>query len=462
MMQKAWRIISLLILVLAVTVLPVVQAGAYEQSAIQLSYDPPEDSSNRYMFQLALRGAQVSPGAKDAIEIGEYLIGTVFKDTVTEKLMGLNRHRMTFYEYNALVSNIFGDDRLDPRFGGSDFPDLPSEGSGGGGGGGGGDDEGGDGGGGGGGGRGGGGDGGGGGGGGGGSTGGSFIDGLGLPSSGSPAQGVPHQMVPGGGGGGRRGGGGSAGQTSSAIGLNTIRVTNLDYVENKRGEVLDVQGLDILRKVSQNQLVQSAENDRNYIDINISHLFEWSHLLYVPDYPVYKDDIWFHSFPIHPPGLPYDKPIMTKFMYQLVDFRIVGTRKLAVIDMSGVSEWNMKWETRTSEELTEFKSWGKQGISTRYWFDYEKGVLFGMERPPFYDYQYNRQYDAINGTGLFIPYAGTDFLYGMRFPGQVVSMEFFYNTRVTDISGRPRLTEVEPEELRRFIGLTVFNQLEAE
>jgi hypothetical protein len=41
-------------------------------------------------------------------------------------------------------------------------------------------------------------------------------------------------------------------------------------------------------------------------------------------------------------------------------------------------------------------------------------------------------------------------------------MEFFYNTRVTDISGKPRLVEIEPKELRRYIVLNMFCQLEAE
>jgi len=41
-------------------------------------------------------------------------------------------------------------------------------------------------------------------------------------------------------------------------------------------------------------------------------------------------------------------------------------------------------------------------------------------------------------------------------------MEFFYNTRTTDVSGKPRLTEVKPEEQRRYMVLNMFCQLEAE
>jgi hypothetical protein len=234
----------------------------------------------------------------------------------------------------------------------------------------------------------------------------------------------------------------------------------LDYVKNIRGEILDVSGLDLLRKVSQNQLLQEDETNRNYIDINISHLFEWAHLLYLPEYPVYKDDIWFHSYPLHVPGLPYERPIMTKFLYQLVDFRTVGTRKVAVIDMSGVCEWNMEWETRSKEQLTEFKSWGQMGLATRYWFDYEKKVIFAISRPPFRDLQYGRFYGGQGGP--VIPYDGTNFLFAMTNPGQSVLMEFFYNTRITDISGKPRLTEVLPKEQRRYISLFAFNQMEAE
>jgi hypothetical protein len=460
MMHKSLRL-ALLILATAAVLPAVHSVKAYEPAAVQLTFNPAKDSYIRSMFQLALYGDQVSPGLKDQIGIGEYLIGTVYKDTTLDSLLGLNRHRITFYEYNAQSSDLLGQDRVDHRFGGNDAPDLPK---------GGGDNGGGNGGGGNGGGNGGGGGGGGGNGGGGGGAAGAplgsdFLQGLNLPGSGRTG-GAPNQQEPGGGGngggnGGNGNGGGKAGQPrGSALALDTTQIRSLDYVENKRGEVLDVSGLDTLRKVSKAQLINNEETDRNYVNINVSHVFEWSHLLYVPEYPVYKDDVWFHSFPLHIPGLPDDQPVMTKFIYSLVDFRTVGTRKLAVIDMSGIAEWNMKWEDRNQDELTEYKSWGKMGVTTRYWFDYEKGQIFGMERPPFADYQYGRFYDA-NELDLHPLYQGLQ-LFDMRYPGQVITMEFFYNTRVTDVSGKPRLVAVEPKEQRRFIDLIINNQMESE
>lgn len=229
---------------------------------------------------------------------------------------------------------------------------------------------------------------------------------------------------------------------------------------NKRGELLDIAGLDTLRKVSRNRVVNEQtskpEQARSYIDIDISHVFEWTHLLYLPDYPVYKEDIWFKTMPVHVPGLPTDQPILTKFTYRLLDFRQVGTRKVAVIDMNGVAEWNLEWTDRTSKFLTEFKSWGNMGITSRYWFDYQNGEIFAIERPPFIDWQYQREYTP---TTRALPYNG---LFAMTYPGLIVTLEMFYNTRLTDISGKPKLREEEPQVQRRYVVLNMFCQLEAE
>lgn len=480
MMEKIQRIACVAILALVALLLARSVVPAYEDSAIVLSFNPKKDASSRYMFQLALQGAHVTPGLKDQMRFGEFMIGAVYKDTVTDAMHGLNRHTINFYEYNVRELQGTREDRSDPRFGGNPWPvapDVPGGGDGGGGttpppgggGGGGGETPP----------PGGGGGGGGGGtptpppgGGGGGSAGsnsfvgpvqpnGAFVGGLGLPAGNA----APMQNEGGGdgeGGGGRNpdepgGGGGLAGKTPTSINLDTIQVTSLDYVTNKQGEVLDVGGLDTLRKVSQNRLVSQEDDQyKSYIDINITHVFEWSHMLYLPTYPVYKEDIWFHSYPIHVPGLPVDQPLLTKFMYRLVDLRRLGSRKVAVIDMTGVAEWNTEWDDKTSETLTEFKSWGKMGFAARYWFDYEKGMIFGIERPPFYDMQYNVYYDPLQRV---YPYDGQ---FAMRFPGLVVLIDMFYNTRVTDISDKPRLQKEEPKEQRRYIALQVLSQLEAE
>jgi hypothetical protein len=466
-MQTIQRLAYVAVIALFGAVLAQTVASAFEDSAIQLSFNPPKDEYSRYMFQLAMRGAHISPGVKDEIAFGEYLIGTVFKDTCTDSLHGLNRHSIQFYEYNVRELNTpLGTDINDPIFGGNPWPPIPQPGKGGGGGGGGGQPAP----------PGGGGGGGaqptppgGGGGGGGGATGsdsgfvgptqsGGFISGLALPSNG-PLQG-PGQGNGGGDGGRNPGGdnGGKAGKIPTSVNLDTILVTNLDYVTNKQGEVLDVGGLDMLRKVSENRLVTTTagEQFKSYIDVNISHVFEWTHLLYLPTTPVYKEDIWFHSYAIHVPGLPVDQPILTKFMYKLVDFRRVGNRKVAVIDSTGIAEWNTEWNERTSDELTEFKSWGKMGFASRYWFDYERGMVFGIERPPFVDYQYGRYYDPIE---VGMPYDGQ---FQLSYPGLIITLDMFYNTNVTDISNKPKLQKEPPKEQRRYISLNMLCQLEAE
>jgi hypothetical protein len=449
-------------LLASAVVVPFNGAESFERSALSLRFKPAEDSSERYMFQLQMTGANISPGVKDAMALGEFAIGTVYKDSVVQALNEQTHHRINFYTYNVRqLQTPLGLDRNNPEFNNNPFPNVPppsDEGGGGGddGGGGGGDGDGpsptptafdsgfglvGKG------------------------PGAGFIDSLGLPSAGPAPGGSPMQGPPGGGDGGGDGGGGDddtppggrAGErTQSSVNLDTIKVTSLDYITDSDGNILDVGGLDLLRKVSQNQLVNS-ESKKNYVDIDLGHVFEWSHLLRLPKDPVYKEDIWFHEVPIHVPGLPYDKPIMTKFMYKLIDFRTVGNRKVAVIDMTGVTEWNLEWDGTAAGTLTEFKSWGNMGFSARFWYDYEKNTVFAATRPAFYDYQYGRPYGA--GFPLFIPYDGE---FAMTFPGLIITSEFHYDTRETDVSGKPRLVEVKPKENRRYIVLNMFCQLEAE
>jgi hypothetical protein len=465
--------------VCALMFVPGQQAAAFERSAMSIQFNPAEDTETRYLFTLFMAGTYVSPGRKDQMAFGEYAISTVYKDTVTDSLPGQNRHRLDFLNYYTRALDLGSGDRSDQRFGGSPFPNMGGGGNGGGGngdGGGGGDDgdgpprqfsapgPGGD--------------------------GQGFVNGLGLPEAGKgtggggtaqpqgkpggqPSVGPKQLQLPmqggGGPGGGGGGGGGPAGSENNNINLNAILINQIDYVTNKQGEVLDIGGLDLLRKVSSNNVITETEADdedeqEQFIDINIGHVFEWTHMLYLPTYPIYKEDIWFHSLPIHVPGLPPDQPVLSKFMYKLIDFRTVGTRKVAVIDMSGVVEWNQEWEKQSKLELTEFKSWGNMGVSARIWYDYEKNVIFAMERPPFYDFQYQRYYQPyeVPPGGGGIPYAQGLNPFTIRYPGLVISMEFFYNTRETDISGKPRLVEVEPKERRRYVALNMVCQLEAE
>src|SRR5262249_37431411 len=121
-MQNPLRL-TLLLLVMAALLPAVHPVQAYEPGAVLLQFNPKKDYYSRSMFQLALRGEQVTPGEKDQISLGEYLIGTVYKDTVTDSLMGLNRHHINFYEYQAQTANLLNLDRVDQRFGGSSQAD---------------------------------------------------------------------------------------------------------------------------------------------------------------------------------------------------------------------------------------------------------------------------------------------------------------------------------------------------
>ncbi len=428
-MNNTLKKLCLAVVALLVMVGTQSKAEAKIEEAQLLRFNPDEDLKTRYMLQLIMNGEQVSPGFKDEIVWGEFAIGSVYEDVVDYSGPGLNRNSINFYTYRVrALDSLLGRDRIDARFGDDAWSNFNLDGGSGSGDGGGGAMGSGD----------------------------DFINGLGLPPAGDPG-GSPMQGGPPGDGGGDGGDdGGMAGSLSDSIDLDSVTVNNIQYVSNKQGEVLDIGGLELLRKVSRNRLVADDDNDRNYIDLNISHVFEWTHLLYLPDYPVYNDNIWFHSFPIHIPGLPENEPIMTKFMYKLIDYTQLNGRNLAIIDMSGVSEWNKEWEERTSEELTEFKSWGNIGISSRYYFDIDRGVVFGIEKPP-------HRHSVTNAVDqpLGAPYP-FDGVFGVRFPGLIVMMEFFYHTKVTDISGRPRLVEIEPKELRRYIVFNILAQLEAE
>ena len=424
-MKNAFKMISLAAVALLFMAASSVPAQAKVEEAQLLRFNPEEDLETRYMMQLLMNGEQVSPGLKDEIVWGEFAIGAVYVDTVNFSGSGLNRNEIDYYTYRVVaLDSALGRDRTDARFGDDSWNNfnLPDTGGGGGAMG----------------------------------TDSDFVGGLNLPPAGGPDSGGSGPMQGGDGGGDDGGDGGNAGSLANAINLDSVTVNNIEYVTNKQGEVLDIGGLELLRKISRNRLVADEESDRNYIDINVSHVFEWTHLLYLPDYPVYNDNIWFHSFPIHVPGLPHDEPIMTKFMFKLIDFHQINGRNLAIIDMSGVSEWNKEWEERTNEELTEFKSWGNIGIASRYYFDIDRGVVFGIEKPP---HRHSVTGAGAGGQASPIPFNG---VFGADFPGLVVMMEFFYHTKVIDISGRPRLVEIEPKERRRYIVFNVLAQLEAE
>jgi hypothetical protein len=406
-------------------------AIASEEHAILLSFNPQKNLETRFMFILSLNGGVTEPGKQVSLPYSSYGLETVYKDTVLESLYGLNKHQIEFYDYNVHAVTA-GSTRENPSYRPGRGGRSAGGAGGGGGGGGGGRNPGGRG-------R---------------SSG--FGDGTwsGSQDINNNPGGVD-QTVPGGGVGG---GGGNPRQpnqppqtagTNPEFNLDSILINNLTYVTTKTGQVVDVGGLDLLSKVSKN-----AVQEGDIVSIDITHVFEWTHLLVLPDYPVYKEDMWFATLPMHVPGLP--KPIMTKFVYRLLDFRVIGSRKVAVIDMQGIEDFDQEWTNKTDKYKYDYKAFGNQSIASRYFFDYEKGEIFGIERPPLIDY---KNLTVLPGA---LPHPLLYALYGMPYPGLVVNDQFRFYTYKTDISGRPSLTPKEPEFTRRFYSMAIFGQLEAE
>jgi len=398
-------------------------AAARVERPITLSFNPEKGTYNRYMTVVTLGGAITRPGQLTSIDMSDFRIRAVYRDRVEESLHGLNRHLLTFYDYDLWAQSPR--ERRDRTRG-------PGAGGGGGTGGGGASAQ---------------------------------PPSLGIPSppsNGAGAGGSTLQQGPSGPGspGGPGAPGGPSrpshpGETEPTFSVDNILVTNLSYTESKNGDVLEVEGLDQLREYSRHS-VRPGE-----IRLDIGHIFDWTHILRLPDYPVWREDIWFATMPIAVPGVP--KPQMMKFIYQVIGFVRVGMRQIAVIDAQGVLNFHEYWEEDDPKEDTHvnYEAMGDFSISARYLFDYQQGMVFGIERPPLIDF------DTLSMFPGEFPLR----VYELKYPGLVANLNMKYYTETTAKRLERRyyseeetgeVGQEEPVLDRRHVGLTFFMQTEAE
>jgi len=368
---------------------------------VTLSFDPEEDEFNRYMTVITLGGAITRPGEVTFLD-ATFRIQAVYRDKVESSLHGLNRHVISFYNYDVFSFPIRRT-REDRQF--------QNGGRGGG--------------------RGGGGSGGG---------GGQSADEpppLDNPQSPPPIGGIPLQA----------GNDDRAGEEDPTFNVDDILVSSLVYVESKSGDILDVQGLNQLREYSRRS-VSPGE-----IRVDIGHLFEWNHCLRLPDYPVWREDMWFATIPVNIPGLP--DPVMCKFVYRVLGFTRIGMRSCAIIDTHGIVDFHQYWEEETDTSIFKYEALGDFSIAGRYVFDYEQGMIFGVERPPVFDFE----------TMSFFPGQFAYPLFELKYPGLLANLDMRYYSEETK-KPRTRREErlpPEPEPVdRRHVGLTFFMQTEAE
>lgn len=416
--MRTTKIVAVLsLLVIGLFILSSVAAARVERP-VTLSFNPEKDTRNRYMTVITLGGGITRPGKLTRIEMADFRIRAVYRDLVQESLHGLNRHLLTFYDYDVW-SQV-------PRERRQRFP-----GAGGGGGG---------------------------------------LGGGGMQAPQPPSLGVPSPptdagttgggtlQAPGGPGGPGAPGGPRRpprpGQTEPTFSVDNILITNLGYTESKNGDVLEVEGLDQLREYSRHS-IQPGE-----IRLDIGHIFDWTHILRLPDYPVWREDIWYATIPMTVPGIP--QPQMMKFIYQVVGFVRVGMRQLAVIDAQGVLNFHETWEEDTKEhEHVKYEALGDFSISARYMFDYEQGMIFSIERPPLIDF------DTLSMFPGTFPLRAFE----LKYPGLVANLNMKYYTETTKKKMERRyyseeetakVGQEETELDRRHVGLSFFMQTEAE
>jgi hypothetical protein len=399
------------VVVLAMLVLSTLTASARVMRPTTLSFDPEKDEFNRYMTVITLGGAITRPGELHDLH-NSFRIRAVYRDIVTASLHGLNRHSLSFYDYDTFVMP-FTRTREDRRFQqqgqGNRNRDNQQ----------------------------------------------SFAppsDEMSGSEQGPPPIGGDVMQGGGGGGGGGGGeppgGGGGAGGEDPTFSVDDILVSSLTYVESKNGDVLDVQGLEQLREYSRRSIVPGE------IKLDVGHLFEWNHLLRLPDYPVWREDMWFATIPLNVPGLP--KPLLCKFVYRVLGFARIGMRQVAIVDTHGIIDFHEYWEDEDDVEIVKYEAMGDFTIAARYIFDYEQGMIFGVERPRIYDFETNNYFQ-----GDFDRYGDFE----LKYPGLLANLNMRYYTETTKKprTKREERNPPEPEPVdRRHVGLTFFMQTEAE
>jgi hypothetical protein len=405
------RLISGFLVFLAVLTLFAFAAMARVNKPVTISFDPEEGAFTRYMTIITLGGGITRPG--DLTQLGgTFRIRAVYRDEVTAALHGLNRHAITFYDYDVFSSPIrrtrenreFQQDQ-----GGGDNNQRQSS----------------------------------------------------NLSQTPPADNTNSPQPPpiggdvlqgGGGGGGGEGGGGSGnertGDVDPTFSVDSILVSSLGYVETKNGDVLDVQGLSRLREYSRKSIAPGE------VRVDAGHLFEWNHCLRLPDYPVWREDMWFATIPLNIPGL--NEPVMTKFMYRVLGFTRIGMRSVAIIDTHGIVEFHQYWQDENDTETVKYEALGDFSIAARYFFDYETGMIFGVERPPVWDFETD---------GYFIGQFSRQGDFEQKYPGMLANLNMRYYTEVTKKprTSREKRIPPKPEPVdRRQVGITFFMQTEAE
>jgi hypothetical protein len=406
------RLITGSLLFMAALLLFATVASARVNKPETVSFDPDEGAFNRYQSVITLMGAITRPG--DLTELrGTFRILAVYRDEVTAALHGLNRHSITFYNYDVFSSPIRRrrqDQQFQQQGGGGN-----GRGNGGGGGGQGQSDE------------------------------------TQLPpledtlSPQPPPIGGNVMQGTGGGGGGNND---TAGEEDPTFSVDDILVGNLGYVETKSGDILELTGLDKMREYSRKSISPGE------IKIDIGQLFEWNHCLRLPDYPVWREDIWFATLPVSVPGLP--NPLMCKFMYRVLGFTRIGMRNIAIIDTHGIIDFHEYWQEEDDTQLVKYEALGDYSVAARYFFDVDQGMIFGVERPPVWDFETN---------GFFIGEFARQGDFELKFPGLLANLNMRYYTEVTKKpkTKREKAAPVKAEPVdRRHVGLTFFMQTEAE
>lgn len=389
--------------VITVLLLGVSAALARVDRPVTLSFDPEENESNRYMTVISLLGAITRPGELTDLDYS-FRIRAVYRDRVASSLHGLNRHVISFYDYDVFSFPIRRT-REDRQYqnGGRD------RGRGGGGGGGG--------------------------------------VGGGQSADGPPPLDSLQSLPPIGGGPLQAGDDDRAGEEDPTFNVDNILVSTLVYVESKGGDVLDVQGLSQLREYSRRSISPGE------VRIDIGHLFEWNHCLRLPDYPVWREDMWFATIPVGIPGLP--DPVMCKFVYRVLGFMRIGMRSCVIIDTHGIVDFHQYWEEETDTSIFKYEALGNFSIAGRYVFDYEQGMIFGVERPLIFDFE----------TMSFFPGSFAYPMFELKYPGLLANLDMRYYSEETK-KPRTRREErlpPEPEPVdRRHVGMTFFMQTEAE
>ena len=424
-------------------------------SATLLQFTPQAEQKDRYMYRMSLLGSVVRPWSEpDDLRIPEFGVNAVWEDRVTSVTEGMNRHRIIFYKYDVFTMNYSwginpgegsgpggrrpgggGGGRLSP--GGADLGDWASQ------------------------------------------SGlpsfrnlGDVADEFSMPGSIGFAQaGSPKPSLPTGGGRPYQGDagefigpmqdGGRAGDTMANFSISRILGDYIDYVTLKSGQVIDVRGLELIGDYS------DAQVNEEEIVIDARNIFEWTHMLVLPPYPVYVEDFWYAEIPLYVPGLPNQVPV--KLYYQVMDFRRVLTRRVAVIDMAGLVDFEQYWE-KVDEENNhwekKYRAFGHMGISARYMFDLDKKEIFAIARPimivPRYLFKTNNPFlpgDSRELGGLGAELMAT---WGMNNPGLSVTTRMRHFTRFEDKRRLRTSAGIEPEYTRKFIDISYFAQMEAE